>query len=381
MVIAFRTISMNLRLWAVMSSFWLLLGAGFAHSHEVVPAIADLTVTDGRVVIEMRVNLEAQMSGIDLDSIADTNNAENPEDYDVLRALEREDIARRTAALVATWSAVPMLTAAGAPLDLRLDGVDVPEVPDEELPRISQVVMSGALPSGASSLQVAWPAGSGDLVLRQQGVDEAYTGLISGGGNSGPIAIAGGDEATGWQTFFSYVPVGFDHILPKGLDHILFVLGLFFLSVRLSPLLWQISAFTLAHTVTLALGALGLVTVPASVVEPLIAASIVYVAIENVFMSGLSRWRPFVVFGFGLLHGLGFASVLGEFGLPAGQFLPALVAFNIGVELGQLTVIALAFLVVGLFASKPWYRQYISIPASLAIAAVGAYWVVERVFL
>ena len=146
------------------------------------------------------------------------------------------------------------------------------------------------------------------------------------------------------------------------------------------PLVWQISAFTLAHTVTLALGAMGWVNVPGSIVEPLIAASIVYVAVENIFAKGLNPWRPFVIFGFGLLHGLGFASVLGEFGLPDGQFIPALIAFNIGVELGQLTVIALAFLAVGWFARKSWYRAGIAIPASCIIAAVGAYWCVERVF-
>ncbi|CAN0588825.1 unnamed protein product, partial [Ectocarpus sp. 12 AP-2014] len=131
-----------------------------------------------------------------------------------------------------------------------------------------------------------------------------------------------------------------------GLDHILFVLGLFFLSTRMGPLLWQISAFTLAHTVTLALGALGYVNIPGNIVEPIIAASIVYVAVENIVSDKLHRWRPLVIFVFGLLHGLGFASVLGEFGLPADQFIPALIGFNVGVELGQLTVIAIAFLLV-----------------------------------
>ena len=142
------------------------------------------------------------------------------------------------------------------------------------------------------------------------------------------------------------------------------------------------TSFTLAHTVTLALGALGIVTIPGSIVEPIIAASIVYVAIENVFSNKLHAWRPVIIFVFGLLHGLGFASVLGEFGLPAGQFVAALIGFNVGVELGQLTVIALAFLTVGYwFGGKDWYRTRIAIPASLVIAAVGTYWFVERVFL
>ncbi len=123
-------------------------------------------------------------------------------------------------------------------------------------------------------------------------------------------------------------------------------------------------------------------TIPGSIVEPLIAASIVYVAVENILTDGLSRWRPFVIFGFGLLHGLGFASVLGEYGLPSNQFFPALIGFNIGVELGQLTVIAIAFAAVGYwFRDKPWYRARIAIPASVLIALVGAYWFVERVFL
>ena len=165
------------------------------------------------------------------------------------------------------------------------------------------------------------------------------------------------------------------------MDHILFVLGLFFLSTRLRPLIWQVSAFTLAHTVTLALGALGWVNVPGSIVEPLIAASIVYVAIENIFTSGLNRWRPVVIFGFGLLHGLGFASVLGDFGLPEGQFIPALIGFNIGVEFGQLAVIAMAFVLVFWAMKQDWYRSRIAVPASCVIAAVGAYWFVERVFL
>ncbi len=379
-----------------MSSIWLVLSAGAALAHEVVPTIADITVADGAVSIEMRVNVEAQLSGIDLDEIEDTDNADNPSAYDDLRALSTEELATRLDDLVATWNALPLVRVDGAPVPLSLQGAAVPVVPDLELPRISELKLTGVV-DAAASVEIAWPDGAGDLVLRQQGVSEPYTGIILGGDTSGPITVAGGDVAGGWATFADYVPVGFDHILPKGLDHILFVLGLFFLSTQLGPLLWQVSAFTLAHTVTLALGALGLVNVPGSIVEPLIAASIVYVAIENIFARGLNKWRTLIVFGFGLLHGLGFASVLGEFGLPEAQFIPALIGFNVGVELGQLTVIAMAAIalwlgcqaaarakfegVQELVAEYPVMFRAWSVTGSLIIAVIAIYWVVERTLL
>lgn len=177
-----------------------------------------------------------------------------------------------------------------------------------------------------------------------------------------------------------YLVLGFEHILPKGLDHILFVLGLFLLSTRAGPLLWQISAFTIAHTVTLALSMNGVVQLPPSIVEPLIALSIAYVAIENIFTSKLTRWRPLLVFAFGLLHGLGFAGVLTELGLPRNQFVPALIGFNVGVEFGQLAVIAIAFALVGWARKKDWYRNAIVVPGSCAIAAMGLFWTVQRTF-
>ncbi|MEX0365495.1 MAG: HupE/UreJ family protein [Ruegeria sp.] len=362
-----------------------------------MPTIADLTVADGTAQLTIRVNVEAQLSGIDLDAVADTDNAENAADYDALRALSNAAVAERVPALVDTWNTLPLITAGGVPVALTVDSIAVPDVPNPELARVTDITLSGSVPAGTSVVEVAWPDGAGDLILRQQGVEDPYTGLISGGGSSGPVSVAGGNAASGWQTFGAYIPVGFDHILPKGLDHILFVLGLFFLSTRLGPLLWQVTAFTLAHTVTLALGALGLVNLPGSIVEPLIAASIVYVAIENIFARGLNRWRPMIVFGFGLLHGLGFASVLGEFGLPDGQFIPALIGFNIGVELGQLTVIALAAIALwlGVRAARisdlegqeetitdynVMFRAW-SMTGSLIIALVAIYWVIERTLL
>ena len=175
-----------------------------------------------------------------------------------------------------------------------------------------------------------------------------------------------------------YLWLGYTHILPRGLDHILFVIGIFLLSPRLKTMLLQVTAFTIAHSITLGLSIYGIVSLPSRIVEPLIALSIAYVAIENLATRELKPWRLALVFMFGLLHGLGFAGVLRELGLPRSEFLTALLTFNLGVEFGQLSVIAAALAITMPFTKKGWYRQRVVIPASLLIAAIGLYWTVTR---
>jgi hypothetical protein len=124
------------------------------------------------------------------------------------------------------------------------------------------------------------------------------------------------------------------------------------------------------------------VSLPARVVEPLIALSIAYVAVENLLTSELKPWRLALVFSFGLLHGMGFAGVLRELGLPRSQFLTALTTFNVGVEAGQLSVIAIACVAVWSWRRNPLsYRRLVVQPASLAIALTGVYWTLQRAFL
>ena len=381
---SFDQLLFKLRLLAVLSSLVLLSLPESVRAHEVTPTIADLTVEGGVLVLDLRLNIEAFLAGINLDGMVDTNASEQSAHYDALRALAPQDLTPKVRAFASDWAAHMQIVAgrtADGVVPLNVAVIDIPPVGDPDLPRASHLILKGPVPAGARNLTVAWPAGAGDLVLRQQGVQDPFTGYIAGGDISPLISLAGGAAQSGGQVFAAYIPVGFDHILPKGMDHILFVLGLFFLSARLRPLLWQISAFTLAHTVTLALGATGKVQVDPGIVEPLIAATIVFVAVENVLSRRLHRWRVLLVFGFGLLHGLGFASVLGEFGLPDQQFFAALIGFNVGVELGQITVILAAFLAVGVwFRNKWWYRSRIAVPVSVVIALIGGYWFVERVF-
>lgn len=193
---------------------------------------------------------------------------------------------------------------------------------------------------------------------------------------------AGPIERSDAAVSVEYVGLGFTHIVPYGLDHVLFVLTLFLAGgagTGWKPLFKQVTAFTLAHTVTLALSMFGVVHVPAEIVEPLIAVSILALAVENVLMKRVATHRVGLVFLFGLLHGMGFAGVLTELGLPRSQFVPALVGFNLGVEAGQAAVLSGAFLAVGWFRSKPWYRGAVVVPASVLIALVAGYWTAERV--
>ncbi len=179
-----------------------------------------------------------------------------------------------------------------------------------------------------------------------------------------------------------YMKLGYRHILPLGLDHIFFVLGLFLLSPKLKPVLWQATAFTLAHSVTLGLAMYHLINPPAHIVEPLIALSILYVSMENILSPRLKASRIGIVFLFGLVHGMGFAGALGQLGLPPNAYLLSLVMFNVGVELGQLTIILLAyFLMARWFRNRPWYRKAFVIPISTVIAVVAGIWTIQRILV
>lgn len=181
------------------------------------------------------------------------------------------------------------------------------------------------------------------------------------------------------ETAALYLNLGYRHILPLGYDHILFVLSLFLLSPKLKPVLWQSLAFTVAHSVTLGLAMYNVIKPSAKIVEPIIAISIMYVALENIFSPRLKASRIAVVFCFGLVHGMGFASALSSLRLPSNSYLASLVMFNVGVELGQLTLIVTAYLLLAKwFGTKPYYRKYIVIPLSAIIAAVALYWVIQR---
>lgn len=244
--------------------------------------------------------------------------------------------------------------------------------------------LNGQVPEGAKDFTLGLSrivASAAQLTILDQKTAGGVKYVLGASEDSPPYSLGQPVQPVGRAEIVArYLMIGYEHILPKGSDHILFVLGLFLLSTKIHSLLWQITAFTVAHSVTLGLSMYGVVSLPSRVVESLIALSITYVAVENMVTSELKPWRPAVVFCFGLLHGLGFAGALRELGLPQGEFASSLIAFNVGVELGQLSVVLLAFLAVGWFRRRKWYRPSIVLPLSALIAMIGFYWSVQRAF-
>ena len=183
------------------------------------------------------------------------------------------------------------------------------------------------------------------------------------------------------EVIWFYLKLGFTHILPEGFDHILFVVGLCLLSKKVKVIFWQATAFTIAHSITLAMSMKNVIVAPTALVEPIIALSILFVAVENLMLTELKPWRILLVFMFGLIHGMGFASSLNEIGLPRNKFTTSILSFNVGVELGQVAVILAVFMLIIFPLGKSLqYRKQVVFPLSIIIALIALYWTLQRVF-
>jgi len=261
---------------------------------------------------------------------------------------------RFTAALPASQEPLKLLVPIGAP-------IDYPVVYTLQAPA-ARVSMTRWLEDGAHESE-----------------PYDWAGQAPGGAPSAHNVSADPDSLPWTRQTALYLRLGFKHIVPEGADHILFVLGLFFLGITWRKLLSQTTVFTIAHATTLFLSTYGVFSMPSRFVEPGIALSIAWIAIENVFKPRLGPSRLIVVFGFGLVHGLGFASSLSGIPFPKHDFIVALLGFNFGVDFGQLFVIAVAFMLVGWFRNEPWFRSRIAIPCSLVIAVMGLLWAIQRI--
>ncbi len=354
---------------ALATTIAIALGATSLAAHPAADTEVILTLTpEGTVDLAITTDLEALL--IKLEVLA----GKPPSGTLSLPALEG-----RIATLRTTLVSHVDVRFDGKPVRLDLSGI---EQPRDRKGKVT-VRLASRVPAGASTL--TWSTdlvfGSYVFAVRSMGGSEPGEAFewLNGPQRSQPYSADAIRPASGPNLVWRGVGLGFTHIVPHGLDHILFVLGLFLLAANARTVLLQVSAFTLAHSITLGLALFGVVSVPSAVVEPLIALSIAYVAVENLFTTSLTRWRLLLVFLFGLLHGLGFAEALAALNPPASQLVAMLVAFNVGVEGGQLAVILIAALLVhALRLPAADYRRLVVRPASLAIGLAGAYWLVVR---
>lgn len=328
---------------------------------------------EGTYRIEIVTDATTLLARLELASGVARSNATEPSALQA-RIGSLEAALRRNMAVV--FDGVPMDSAVRIAVDSPTEPNGVPG---------ATIQLTGRRPDGARTF--TW---SYDLTSASYGLSVVQTDGTSSpvqwleGGQTSPLlpVDSAAPQPGRLRVLARYVALGFTHIIPGGLDHVLFVLGIFLLSRRVRPILLQVSAFTVAHSITLGLGMYGLVSVPGSVVEPLIALSIAFIAIENIVVRDVKPWRVGLVFAFGLLHGLGFAGALEEVGMPRSEFVAALLGFNVGVEMGQLAVIGLAWGLVGhAFGQRLWYRQRIVIPASVCIACFGIVWTLQRLHL
>ncbi len=379
---------------------WLLLIIISCLSYKTVfadvvkPALVEINVDNERqIVVEVRASIEALLTGINA-QFKNTQDAPNAQDYDVFRKMPAAELQQAFASFHQQMLQSVFIQTVDNDVkefvDLQIESVDIPAPGYTKVPRISVIRLTGHLPDSAKALYWYYPAAFGDNAVRVRQInkeDEKWhwsqwqwlrKDEVSKAFSLTEIVA----RQSTLEVITSYIVIGFEHIVPKGLDHILFILGLFLLSTHWSPLLWQVTMFTLAHTITLGLAMNNIVELPSNVVEPLIALSIAYIGIENIFARKLHKSRLILVFMFGLLHGLGFAGVLSDFGMPDDDFTLALISFNIGVELGQIAVISMAFVLLGLwFKEQKDYRKIIVIPGSTFISIIGVYWVLERLEL
>lgn len=358
-----------------------------AKADVVKPALTEISVnTNGSYSIEIRISIEALLTGIN-GQFKNTTESPNSDHYDELRELQPNELRERFRLFEDEFKESVVLYLDGKEQKFDISKVDIPLPGYTKVPRTSIIILSGKIDRSVSQLVWYYPNRFGDQAVRVRQVDEKNelwhwsdwqwikTDVKSDVFNLDEVFT----KQSVWQVVKTYTISGFQHILPYGLDHILFIVGLFLFSRQLKPLIWQVTMFTIAHSVTLALAMLGFISLSAQIVEPLIALSIAYIAIENIFLQHLNKHRLAIIFVFGLLHGLGFASVLNDFGMPQEDFVKALISFNVGVEIGQLAIVlAMTLFIAHWIKNDKHYRQFIVIPLSSVIALVALYWTWER---
>ena len=372
-----------LRLLKSLALFFLLIGVSIAD--VVKPALVEISIyPDKKVEVVIDLSLEAAMTGIGT-QYKNTTDAPSAAEYDELRALAPEVLRQRFKNFETKFLNELQLNINHQVQNLHLENIKIDIVGYKKRPRKTLLTYTTQLQEWPKTLSWQYNKDYGDSALRYQVFEKneynwSQWWWLRNGATSGVIDINHPEPITTMQRMLKFVSIGFDHVIPLGWDHILFIIGMALSSLMWRRLLLLVSTFTLAHTLTLGLAMLGMVEISGRIIEPLIAFSIAYVAIENLLPNPSIKRKSIIVFLFGLVHGLGFASMLKSFKMSADNFLTTLISFNVGVELAQIVIVSgVVFLLFFIKSLNLNYKEIVIVPASIVISLIGIWWGIERI--
>ncbi len=354
-------------------------------SHEIKPSIADFTYDENFLNIKIRLNAELILSNIDASQISNTNSSSLSDIYDKLRILNKIEIEEL---FKSSWQEISTnidIKINNETKKINLINIEVEDIKNFEISRDTHIYLQVLLNNNSKYFTFSWIKKYGPIILRENSnhklEDELFTEYLQSGIESNQFSFNEKNFKNRFNSFIKFFVLGVQHIIPKGLDHILFIFGLFLFSSSLKTLITQITIFTIAHSITLIFVSLSLMKINPQIVEPIIALSIVYVGIENIFKNYVKEYlRYFVILFFGLLHGLGFALVLSDIGYRSTDLFINLISFNIGIEVAQISIVLVLYLLVALnFAKNKNYRMFFQVPSSILISSIGLYWFFERI--
>tara|TARA_B100000963_G_scaffold50704_1_gene38853 strand:- start:103 stop:1263 length:1161 start_codon:yes stop_codon:yes gene_type:complete len=354
-------------------------------AHEIKPSIADFYYDENYLNFEIRLNAELILSNIDASKITNTNSSPLSKIYDEYRLLDKNELEK---ILLESWEKInPNIE---IKINNKLTNIDLVKVETQdlsnfEISRDSLIFLKIPLNQNSDYFTFKWLKNYGPIILRENNdlklENDLFTEYLQSGVEADKIFFKENNFRSNLVSFMNFFVLGIQHIIPKGLDHILFIFGLFLFSSSINKLVKQITIFTIAHSVTLIFVSLSVIKINSNIVEPVIALSIVYVGVENIFKNYIKEYlRYIVILFFGLLHGLGFALVLSDIGYRSSKLYLNLISFNIGIEVAQISLILFLYLLVGIkFAKNQYYRIVFQLPSSIFIASIGLYWFFERI--
>ena len=356
-------------------------------SHEIKPSIADFTYDEKYLDFKIRLNAELILSNIDASTVSNTDSSSLSEIYDKFRILSKKDLEEM---FQNSWSEI------SSNIDIKINNetkkinlikTEVEDIKNFEISRDTHVYFRVLLDENSEQFTFRWVKNYGPIILREnnnnKSEDELVTEYLQSGIESSQFSFKENNFSKTFNSFAKFFVLGIQHIIPKGLDHILFIFGLFLFSSSLKKLISQITIFTIAHSITLIFVSLSLMRINPQIVEPIIALSIVYIGLENIFKKYIKEYlRYVVILFFGLLHGLGFALVLSDIGYKSSDLFVNLISFNLGIEVAQISIVLALYLLIALnFAKNKNYRIFFQVPSSILISSIGLYWFFERINL